>query len=482
MKTMLLYMNIRNILSFSIYLLRGLLGIINNINKERMISMENGKRAQWGSNFGFIMAAAGSAVGLGNLWKFPYLAGKNGGGAFVLVYLLIVLFIGFTIMLGEMAIGRSTQLSSYNAYQKISKKWAPVGAIGVIAGFVILSFYSVVGGWVLNYLGQTVLGKIPADTASYFGSFISDPVVPIFWHLVFMVATALIVFKGIGGGIEKACKFMMPALFVLLIVISIRAITLPGAAAGIAFYLTPDISKITAGTVVAALGQVFFSLSLGMGCIITYGSYLSKEENLEKNSIVVPFLDTLVALLAGFAILPAVFALGFEPGAGPGLMFITLPQVFAKMPLGWLFGVLFFVLVLFAALTSSISLLEVTVAYMQDQHKWSRTKSVMLLSALMFLIGVPASLSMGVWSEILIFGKNIFDFLVFVSDILLPLGGLLMCIFIGYVWGMDKAVNEITNGGKLSFKLRGFWTVMIKFIAPLAVIVVFLNALGILKF
>jgi NSS family neurotransmitter:Na+ symporter len=444
--------------------------------------MENGKRAQWGSNFGFIMAAAGSAVGLGNLWKFPYLAGKNGGGVFVLVYLLIVLFIGFTIMLGEMAIGRSTQLSSYNAYKKISKNWAFVGGLGVIVGFIILSFYSVVGGWVLNYLVKTVAGGIPADTSAYFGSFISDPVAPIFWHMVFMAATAFIVFRGIGGGIEKACKFMMPALFVLLVVISIRAITLPGAGAGIAFYLTPDLSKLTAGTVVAALGQVFFSLSLGMGCIITYGSYLNKEENLEKNSIIVPFLDTLVALLAGFAILPAVFAFGLEPGAGPGLMFITLPQVFNQMPLGAVFGVLFFILVLFAALTSSISLLEVTVAYMQDQHKWGRTKAVMVLSVFMFLIGVPASLSMGIWSGILIFGKSIFDFLIFMSDLILPIGGLLMCIFIGYVWGMDKAVAEITNGGKFPFKLRVLWTIMIKYIAPLAVIVVFLNALGILKF
>jgi NSS family neurotransmitter:Na+ symporter len=443
--------------------------------------MENGKRAQWGSNFGFIMAAAGSAVGLGNLWKFPYLAGKNGGGVFVLIYLLIVLFIGFTIMLGEMAIGRSTQLSSYNAYQKISKNWSYVGAIGVISGFIILSFYSVVGGWVLNYLYQTIIGGIPADTSTYFGSFIADPVAPIFWNMGFMAATAFIVFKGIGGGIEKACKFMMPALFVILVIISIRAMTLPGAGAGIAFYLTPDFSKLSAGTIVAALGQVFFSLSLGMGCIITYGSYLGKGENLEKNAIIVPFLDTLVALLAGFAILPAVFAFGFEPGAGPGLMFITLPQVFDKMPLGWVFGTLFFLLVLFAALTSSISLLEVTVAYMHDQHKWGRTKAVLVLSALMFLIGIPTSLSMGIWSHVLIFGKNLFDFLVFVSDILLPLGGLLMCIFIGYVWGMDKAVAEITNGGKLPFILRGFWTIMIKFVAPVAVIVVFLNALGLLK-
>jgi NSS family neurotransmitter:Na+ symporter len=439
------------------------------------------KRVQWRSHFGFIMAAAGSAVGLGNLWKFPYLAGANGGGIFVLIYLVIVLFIGFTIILGEMTLGRATQLGAYNAYKSINRKWAFAGGLGVFASFIILSFYSVIGGWVLNYLFQSIAGGIPADTAAYFTGFISAPVVPLLWHMLFMAATAFVVFKGIGGGIEKSCKFMMPGLFILLLIVAIRSVTLPGAAAGLAFYLTPDFSKLSAGAIVAALGQVFFSLSLGMGIIITYGSYLGREEGLEKNSIVVPFLDTIVALLAGFAILPAVFAFGFEPGAGPGLMFITLPQVFAAMPFGQFFEILFFLLVLFAALTSSMSLMEVSVAYMQDQHKWSRDKAVLFLAALLFLVGIPSSLSFGVGSELLIFGKSFFDFLSFLSDIILPLGGFLMCIFIGYVWGIDKAVAEITDGGRIPFVLRGFWILMIKVIAPLSVIAVFLNAAGILK-
>lgn len=441
------------------------------------------KRDQWGSSFGFIMAAAGSAVGLGNLWKFPYLAGKYGGGAFVAAYLVIVLFIGFTIMLGEMVLGRSTQLSAYNAYKKLNAKWAFVGALGVIAGFLILSFYSVVGGWVMNYMWQYVVGGIPADTAGYFGSFISAPITPLFWHLLFMTVTAAIVFKGIGGGIEKACKVMMPALFIILIIIAVRSMTLPGAGAGIAYYVVPDFSKLNASVLIAALGQVFFSLSLGMGCIITYGSYLGKEQNLEKNALIVPFLDTLVAVLAGFAILPAVFAFGLEPGAGPGLMFVTLPQVFAKMPMGSIFGLLFFILVFFAALTSSISLLEVTVSYMIDAHKWGRTKAVAVLSALMFGLGIPASLSMGAWSEIKIFGLGFFDLYDYISsNILLPVGGLLMCIFIGYVWGIDKAVDDISNNGKLPFVLKGFWTISIKYIAPIGVLLVFLNATGIIKF
>lgn len=445
--------------------------------------MEQEKRGQWASSLGFIMATAGSAIGLGNLWKFPYLAGMNGGGAFVLIYLLIVVFVGYTIMLGEMTIGRATQLNALGAYRKLNKKYTWVGAAGVLAGFLILSFYNVVGGWVIKYIFQFIMGGVKGDAAEFFGSFITASFEPVVWTLLFALATGYIVWKGISGGIEKYSKVMMPALFVLLIIVVIRSVTLPGAGAGLEFYLKPDLSKLTPAAIVAALGQVFFSLSLGMGCMITYGSYLSKDENLEKDAFIVPLMDTCAALLAGFAILPAVFAFGYEPGAGPGLMFITLPSVFEKMPFGAFFGVCFFVLTLFAAVTSSISLLEVCAAYFIDEFKWSRTKATWLLTGVIFILNILCSLSLGPLSNVLIFGKNFFDLFDYItSNILLPLGGFMMCIFIGYVWGVDKAIAEITQNGKFPFKSKGFWTLMVKVVAPIAVFIVFLNMIGVIKF
>jgi len=445
--------------------------------------MEQEKRGQWASSFGFIMATAGSAIGLGNLWKFPYLAGEHGGGAFVLIYLLIVVFVGFTIMLGEMSIGRATQRNAIGAYKALNSKFTWVGVIGVLSGFLILGFYNVVGGWVIKYIIQFLTGGVSGDPAVFFGGFVSSAVEPIIWAFVFAVATAFIVWRGIAGGIEKYSKVMMPTLFILLIIVMIRSVTLPGAGAGLEYYLKPDFSKLTPSAIVAALGQVFFSLSLGMGCMITYGSYLSKGENIEKDAFVVPLMDTSAALLAGFAILPAVFAFGYEPGAGPGLMFITLPAVFAEMPFGNIFGLLFFILVLFAALTSSISLLEVCNAYFIDEHKWSRTKATWVISGVIFILTILSSLAQGPLSGFLIFGKNFFDLFDYItSNILLPLGGLMMCIFIGYVWGVDKAAAEIMQNGKVAFKSRGFWTIAVKYIAPLAVGIVFLNMIGIIKF
>lgn len=441
------------------------------------------ERGQWASNLGFIMATAGSAIGLGNLWKFPYLVGKHGGGAFIVVYLLIVVFVGYPIMLGEMAIGRATGKNAMGAYKMLDKRFTWVGMAGVLSGFLILGFYNVVGGWVIKYIVQFIMGGVKGDTAAYFGGFISSPFEPIFYAFLFSLATALIVNKGIAGGIEKASKFMMPTLFILLIIVMIRSVTLPGAGAGLEYYLKPDFSKLTPTAIVAALGQVFFSLSLGMGCMITYGSYLSKNENIEKDALIVPLMDTTAALLAGFAILPAVFAFGFEPGAGPGLMFITLPQVFASMPAGALFGIMFFILVLFAALTSSISLLEVCNAYVIDEHGWSRSKATWVMSGIIFILVILSSLSMGVMKDFTIFGKGFFDLLDFItSNVLLPLGGIMMCIFIGYFWGVDKAAAEVMQNGKFAFKSRGFWNIAIKYIAPVAVGIVFLNMIGIIKF
>lgn len=442
---------------------------------------ETKQREQWGSKIGFILAAAGSAVGLGNIWKFPYLAGSNGGGAFVFVYFGLLLIIGFTLMMAELTVGRHTQLSPVGAYRKIKEKWAWVGAIGVLAGFLILSFYSVIGGWVINYIVKALTGAFhvadASEFATMFGSFISSPVEPIIYQAIFMLMTVGIVIGGISGGIEKYSKILMPGLFVMLMLVVIRSITLPNAMEGVKFFLVPDFSKITPAVLLAALGQVFFSLSLGMGAMITYGSYLSKDENLVSSSFQIPLLDTAVALLAGLAILPAVFSFGFSPEQGPGLLFVTLPAVFDAMPLGGVFGFLFFVLVLFAAVTSSISLLEVSVSYVVDELNWDRKKASLVLGLIIFIIGVPSSLGLGVWDHIkLIKGKDILDTVSFIAEnVLLPLGGMLLCIFIGWIWGLDNAYKEVTNDGKIKFGLMHVWGFLIKYIAPIAILVVFLQ-------
>ncbi|HZK38229.1 MAG TPA: sodium-dependent transporter [Clostridia bacterium] len=438
------------------------------------------KRDQWTSTFGFVMAAAGSQIGLGNLWKFPYLAGSNGGGAFVFVYLIIVLLIGFTLMLGEVLIGRHTQLGAVGAYKKLSEKWAWLGGLGVLAGFLILSFYSVVGGWVINYMVRSITGIL--GTAD-FGAFITSPVEPLLYHAIFMLTNLVIVMAGISSGIEKASKIMMPALFIMTIIVMIRSLTLDGAMEGVKFLLAPDFSVIDGSVILAALGQVFFSLSLGMGCMITYGSYLGKDENLIKSSLVTPLMDTAMAILAGLTILPAVFAFGFDPSEGPGLLFVTLPSVFSKMPFGNFFAFIFFTLVFFAALTSSISLLEVTVSYLVDQFNWNRKKATFAMAFVIFLIGAAASLGLGIWDHITVLpGKDIFDSLDFTaSNVLLPLGGMLMSIFIGWFWGLDNAIREATNEGTIPFKLAPVWGFLIKYVAPIAIALVFLESSGLLN-
>ncbi|MBU5676544.1 sodium-dependent transporter [Alkaliphilus sp. MSJ-5] len=436
---------------------------------------EKQERDQWGSKLGFILAAAGSAVGLGNLWKFPYTAGQNGGGVFVLVYLALVLIIGFTLMMAELVLGRHTQLSPVGAYRKLRKKWAWVGFIGVLASYLILTFYSVIGGWIIKYIVTAFQGGFNTTDLGalegVFTAFISSPVEPLIYHGIFMLMTLAIVMGGISGGIEKFSKILMPGLFIMMIVIMVRSITLPGAMAGVEYLLKPDFSKLNLSVVLAALGQVFFSLSLGMGVIITYGSYLGKNESLPESSFFIPAIDTAVALLAGLTILPAVFALGFDPAGGPGLIFITLPGVFAKMPLGSFFAILFFLLVLFAAVTSSISLLESAVSFFVDELKWNRKAATILLGVLAFVIGVPSSLANGVWGHItFINGLNFFDSMSFFAEnLLLPLSGLLLCIFIGWFWGTDKAVAEATNNGKIKFGLAPTWSFIIKWVAPIAI-------------
>lgn len=450
-------------------------------------------RGQWSSGIGFIMAAAGSAVGLGNLWKFPYVAGKNGGGVFVVLYLAMVLVIGFTLMLGELAVGRKTQLGPIDAYGKLKKGWGFVGALGVLSGFIVLSYYSVLGGWVIRYMAEycaggsfgtgEALGAAEDAVAirSYFSAFQENGWLQIILHLLFMAATVLIVSRGISGGIEKISKILMPALFVLLIAAAVRSLTLPGAEEGVAFFFRPDFSKLTPQVVISAMGQVFFSLSLGMGCMVTYGSYLKKETSLPRSALLIPFLDTIVAVLAGLAILPAVFAFGLEPTEGPGLVFVTLPSVFREMPFGTVFGFGFFLLVLFAAVTSSISLLEVSASFLMDHFRMGRIKAVCLTGCAAFLFGIPSALSHGWMKDLTLFGMNFFDLMdALVSSFLLPIGGFFTCLFIGHIWGIGKASEEIGKAG-VRFRSRAVWQALIRWIVPAAVLMVFLNAMGVFQ-
>lgn len=439
--------------------------------------MENSKqRESWGSRIGFILAAAGSAVGLGNIWRFPYTAGQNGGGAFLIIYLVFSIVIGISVMTAEFTIGRRTSLAAVGAYKKYSKNWTFVGILGVLSAFLIMGFYPVVGGWAVAYIVKSFTGLLanPETIEATFGAFISAPVEPIVWTLIFLLMNVLIVVKGISSGIEKAGKILMPALFGILILIAVKSISLPGSFAGLKFLFMPDWSKVTGGTFLAALGQAFFSLSLGMGCMITYGSYLSKDENLPSNATIVTLLDTGVAVLAGVAIFPALFAFGMEPAAGPGLVFIVVPQIFAEFgAIGPLFSALFFVALTVAALTSSVSLLEVVAAYLIDEKHKSRKSAVILSSSIMVITCILSSLSMGAMSGFKILGVGVFDLFDILTDkIFMAIGGMLLCIFVGWVLKKEDILDEVTNSGKVKFGLFNAWYTLIKFIIPLAVAVI----------
>lgn len=443
-------------------------------------------RDQFQSKLGFIFAAAGSAVGLGNIWRFPYLAGKNGGGAFVLFYLICVIVLGFGLMLAEFVIGRNTQLSSVDAFKKLDKRFTFVGALGVLAAFVIMGYYPVVGGWSVAYIFKSILGQFSTDSAvmgEVFGALATGISQPILWTAVYLIANIVIVAKGISGGIEKASLVMMPTLFVLLVILVIRSLTLPNAIEGLKYLFVPDFSKLTGDVMLAALGQAFFSLSLGMGCMITYSSYLSKKENLVQNAIVVPAMDTSVALLAGMVIIPATVSFGFDLGQGPGLVFVTVPAIFATMGpvLGRIFGIIFFLLLTLAALTSSLSLLEVVVSYLIDNRGWERKKAVAGSSIVLFIICIAASLSMGVWSGFTIMGMNIFDFLDwFANNLLLPIGGIFITLFVGWFMGKDKVKAEVTNDGTVKFPIFEVWMFLCRIVIPAIIAAVLLSGIGII--
>jgi NSS family neurotransmitter:Na+ symporter len=442
------------------------------------------KRDGFGSKLGIIAAAAGSAVGLGNIYRFPCELGNNGGGAFLIVYLLIVLGLGVPVMLSEFVIGRRTQKNPVGAFRMLRPKsgWPIIGYLGVICGLIILAFYSTVAGWTLEYIvkavGDQFSGKDLSVIEQEFSDFHNLGWKNVLWQVVFIFLTAFVVFKGVADGIEKYSKILMPLLVLILIVLAIRSITLPGGTDGLSFLFKPDFSKITGSVVISALGQAFFSLSMGMGVLITYGSYIKKEDNLLSSSVSVVLADTLVAVLAGLVIFPAAFSFGVQPTAGMGLVFNTLPMIFNQMSGGYFFCIIFFVLLAVAALTSTISLLEVIVAYLVEELHINRRWATVVAAVASAIVGVFASLSLKNGSAFSIGGNSFFNCLDFVSsNILLPIGAFFIVLFVGWIMGKSEFFAEVTNEGKLKMSIKGIVFFIIKFLAPVAIAIIFVTGL-----
>ncbi len=446
-----------------------------------MATQEQGPRGSWGSKLAFVFAAAGSAIGLGNIWRFPLMVGLNGGAIFVLAYIVAVVLIGFTVILAEFTLGRHTEKNPVGAYGAIKPRspWKLAGYMGVIGGACILSYYGVVAGWAFGYFYKTIGGLFRGDITwqasdAIFSSFASRPLEIIFCLLVIIGITTFIISKGVKAGIEKWVKVLMPVLFGLIIILAIRAVTLPGAGTGLSFYLKPDFSKLNTKVLFFAVGQAFFSLSIGVGTMITYASYLSKKDNLVTSAGWVCFFDTLIAFLAGIIIFPTLFA---TPGVTPdkfvvdsGLMFQVFPIIISKIPGGYIFGILFFFLILLAALTSTISMLEVPVAYFVDERNWSRKKAALLVGLFCFFLGLPSGLSNG-GVEIFTNWKFMKNMDLIFGNIMLALGGLIICLFVSYVWRVKNALKEISFGNA-RFMLKPLWVFNIKFLAPVAIIVI----------
>ena len=439
-------------------------------------------RAEWGSRLGFILAAAGSAVGLGAIWKFPYVAAQNGGGAFLLIFLMIVFTLGISLMIAEMAVGASTRKSPVGAYRKLGGKWwSGVGYIGVLCGFLILSFYSVVGGWTIAYIIKSIEGSIltadPVVLSHTFDSFIADPIIPLWYHAVFMGLTAGVILAGVQKGIERVSKYLMVMLFLLILILIARGLTLHGALDGVVTFLHPDFGKVTPAMIIEAMGLAFFSMSLGMGCMITYGSYASGETAIPNSAGNVIGLTTLICFLSGLMVFPAIFVFGFNPAAGPGLTFITMPAVFSQMSGGQLFGILFFFLLFVAALTSSVSLMEVVVSFFIDEFRFPRMMTTVIMSILMFVLGIGASLSLGVWKNYTLFGKNLFGLLDYVSsNLIMPFGGIMIAILVGWkAWPVISA--RLTRPDGTCPVWLPLFKFFCRFIAPVLIFVILLQNL-----
>jgi neurotransmitter:Na+ symporter, NSS family len=444
---------------------------------------------QWSSRWVFILAATGSAVGLGNIWKFPYITGENGGGAFVLVYLLCIAVIGIPIMMAEVMLGRRGRRSPINTMRYLARdagrtpRWEILGWAGVVAGFLILSYYSVIAGWAMAYLFHTPTGAFTAITseeaASIFSGLVSDPKRLIFWHTIFITLTMIVVARGVRGGLEKTVRLLMPVLFLLLLLLVGYAVNTGHFGQGFAFLFQPDFSRLSAQAILIAMGHAFFTLSLGMGAIMMYGSYLPRQTSIARTSITIAAADTLVALLAGMAIFPIVFANDLTPGAGPGLIFQTLPIAFGHMPGGVLFGSLFFLLLVFAAWTSSISLIEPMVAWMIENHGIKRVPAACMAGGLSWLLGIGTVFSFNIWSaeKYRLFGMTFFDAVDFLTaNIMLPLGGLFIAIFAAWLMKREASMDEFAMGDSLGYRL---WLFLVRFITPVAVMIIFFNVIGV---
>ena len=438
------------------------------------------------------MATAGSAVGLGNVWRFPYLAGENGGAAFMIIYIGCVILLGVPCMINEFIIGRHAQTNTARAYRKLSRHslWGWVGVLGVFTGFMITGYYAVVAGWCLQYIVAAGAGHLQSGTTEsftqYFTDFEQNPWKPIVWTVAILALTHLVIVRGVQGGIEKASKFMMPTLFVLLIIVVTASCMLPGSGKGIAFLLNPDFSKVTPGTLLDGLGQAFFSLSAGMGCLCTYASYFDKRTDLTRSAIQIAFIDILVAVLAGLMIFPAAFSVGVNPGAGPSLVFVTLPNVFsqafgAMLWLACVISVVFYALLALAALTSLISLHEVSTAFFHEEFKLSRRKAALIVTVSCSVIGAFCSLSLGSLGGLQLFGKSLFDIFDFTTgQILLPLGGFLTCLFVGWYLPRKLVKDEYTNGGTLRSRSYSVYLFAVRFVCPILILLIFLRQFSVL--
>ena len=451
--------------------------------------MQKSDRVSLGSKIGAILAAAGSAVGLGNIWRFPYEAGNHGGAAFILVYLACVFIMGMPIMIAEFTVGRRAKASTGRAFGLLANdnKWNCIGGLGVLAALLILGYYSVVAGWTLEYilvsLSNGFSGKGPEEFVALFQNFSQDPFRPVIWLLLFLLLTHYIVVKGVKDGIEKSSKIMMPVLFILIVVLAICSMTLPNAGKGLEFLLKPDFSKVNADVFLGAMGQAFFSMSLGMGCLSTYASYFGSDTRLGKTALSVGVIDTFVAILAGLIIFPAAFSVGIQPDAGPSLIFITLPnvfqQAFGSIPfLAIIFSLLFYVLLALAALTSTISLHEVVTAYLNERFKITRGRAAMFVTSFCVITGILSSLSLGAW-DTKFFSLGFFDLLDFVTaKLMLPLGGLLVCLFVGWYLKRSVSYEELTNYGLQKATYFPVYMFILRYFAPIAITLIFVNELG----